>query len=213
MSDGNKQKSKSDYIVFFEEFVLPTIETCQNEISDENLKTEYKPVFLDKENYKKRYAKTFRANRRKLKDLFYGNDEHNYLNPMKLAAVLCHTLIECKPIRFEGNVQISEHTLSSYNSVWLANHLLINYKIAFLSSISLVFSQILAEKKPDKDSEFVKSGQLAQYGCYDRNSFQTNMIINLARNSLLGRDFDDLMFALMMFQWHEYTVKYFDLEK
>lgn len=213
MSDGHKQRSKSDYIVFYEEFVLPTIETCQNEITDVNFKAEYKPVFLDEESYRKRYAKTFRANRRKLKDLFYGDDEHNYLNPMKLAAVLCHTLIDCKPIRFEGNVNINQNTLSSYNAVWLSNHLLINYKIAFLSSISLVYSQILAEKKPDKESEFVKNGQLAKYGYYDRNSFQTNVIINLARNALLGRDFDDLTFALMMFQWYEYTLKCFDLTK
>ncbi len=211
MSDQNKHKSKSDYIVFYEEFVLPTIETCLKEISDPNFKVEYEPVFLDEASYRKKYAKTFRFNRRKLKDLFYGDDEHNFLNPMKLAAVLCHTLIDCKPIRFQGNVNINENTLSSYNSVWLANNLFINYKIAFLSSISLVYSQILAEKKPDVNSEFVKNGQLAKYGYYDRNSFQTNVIINLARNSLLGRDFDDLMFALMMFQWHEYTLKCFDI--
>ena len=211
MSDENKQKPKSDYIVFYEEFVLPTIETCLNEISDPNFRIEYEPVFLDEAGFRKRYAKTFRSNRRKLKDLFYGDDEHNYLNPMKLAAVLCHTLIDCKPIRFQGNVNINEHTLSSYNSVWLANNLLINYKIAFLSSISVVYSQILAEKEPDENSDFVKTGQLAKYGCYDRNSFQTNVIINLASNALLGRVFDDLMFALMMFQWYEYTLKCFDI--
>ena len=208
MSDEKKQKS--DYIVFYEEFVLPTIEICKKEISDSNFEDEYKPIF-DEASYRKKYAKTFRANRRKLKDLFYGDDDHNYLNPMKLAAVLCHTLIDCKPIKFDGDVVINESTLSSYNSVWLANNLLINYKIAFLSSISLVYAQILAEKKPGKESAIVKKGRLADYGFYDRNSFQTNVIINLARNALLGREFDDLMFALMMFQWHEYTLKNYDL--
>ena len=100
---------------------------------------------------------------------------------------------------------------------WIQNvmimeaELTIELKIAFLSSISVVYSQILAEKEPDENSDFVKTGQLAKYGCYDRNSFQTNVIINLARNALLGREFDELMFALMMFQWYEYTLKSFDL--
>ena len=184
---------------------------CLNEITDQSFKDQFSPSRISSQEYEREYAKKFRECRRNLKDLFYGDDEHHFLNPPKLAAVLCRTIMECKPIKFDNRAVIDEALISKKDYNWLANNLFINYKIAFLCSISLVYGQILAEKKPAKDSDFVISGQLASYGLYDRNSFQANVIVNLARNALMGREFDDLMFALMMFQWHEYTVKYYGL--
>ena len=202
---------KSDYYIIFEQFVKPTIDICLDEIDDEDFKRQFDPKPISSEVYEKKYAQKFRECRRNLKDLFYGEDEHHLLNPPKLAAVLCRTIIECKPVKFNKTVKIDDNIISQRDYNWLANNLFINYKIAFLSSVSLIYAQILAEKEPDVNSEFVKNGNLARYGIYDNNSFQANMIVNLARNALLGREFDDLTFALMMFQWHEYTINHYGL--
>lgn len=216
MGNENKQKPKNeqqgrqspDYLDLYDNHVLPTIKTCLDEMTDADFRQKYKPVFPNSKDYKKRYARAFRKNRRELKDLFYGDEEHGFLNPEKLAAVLCHTLIDCKPIKFSGNGTITSNTMSSADQRWSANHLFVNYKVAFLSSISVVYSKILAEKKPGQDSQILKDRTMARYGLYDQKSFQANVIINLARNAMLGREFDDLSFALMMFQWHEYTLLY-----
>ena len=203
--------NKSDYDIIYDQFVKPTIDACLNEIDDSNFKKQFSPVALQSNLYKKKFAKKFRECRRNLKDLFYGEDEHHFLNPTKLAAILCRTIIECKPIKFSNAAEIDYNSISKCDYTWLANNLFINYKIAFLSSTSLIYAQILAEKTPDINSEFVRNGNLARYGVYDGNSFQTNMIVNLARSALMGREFDDLSFALIMFQWHEYTLKYYNL--
>lgn len=204
-------KEKADYHVIYEQFVEPTISICLAEIDDDNFKKQFSPTRLGSEEYEKKYAKKFRECRRNLKDLFYGDDEHHFLNPPKLAAVLCRTIIECKPIKFSNTSSIDESLIGKKDYIWLANNLFVNYKVAFLSSISLIYAQILAEKEPNINSDFIKHGNLAKYGLYDGNSFQTNMIVNLARNALMGKEFDDLMFALMMFQWHEYTLNYYNL--
>lgn len=77
----------------------------------------------------------------------------------------------------------------------------LNYKIAVLSSLKLIYEQLLAEYKPKTESKILKIGRLADYNRYDNASLQTNLIINLARNAILGKEFDDLNYALMMFQW------------
>lgn len=209
---NSTEKNIADYIKIYQQDVAKVVQDCLDEM-DGTFKEEAEFFVIPSEKYLRSFSKTFRKHRRKLKDVVYGDDEHGLLNPTKLAAVLCHTIIDCKPIGFKNLKNIL--SISSYDKepVWLANNILINYKIAVLSSLRLIYEQLLAEYKPTTDSEILQIGRLADYDKYDKTSVQTNLIINLARNTLLGKEFDELNYALMMFQWQQYAIKQFNLSK
>lgn len=205
------EKNIADYIKIYQQDVSKVIKDCLEEVTDE-FKEKSGLYEIPSEKYLRSFSNCFRKHRRKLKDIVYGDDEHGLLNPTKLSAVLCHTIIDCKPIGFKNTKNVlSIYSSSNKDYIWLVNNILINYKIAVLSSLKLIYEQLLAEYKPKTESDILKIGRLADYNRYDNASLQTNLIINLARNAILGKEFDELNYALMMFQWQEYTIKEFKL--
>ena len=113
-TENEQQKQlRPDYLDLYYDYVVPTVETCMKEMTNLDFRREYDPVSLLSEDYKRKYVKAFRKNRRALTDLFYGDEDHGYLNPEKIAAVLCHTLIDCKPIKFTGRGTITANTIAS----------------------------------------------------------------------------------------------------
>ena len=206
----NSQK-KSDYEEIYNDIVKNTISVCLREMA-EDFKEQYGVCEIPDEDFYKKYSKVFRKNRRNLKDSFYGDDPHHFLNPFKVSAILCRTLIECKAIKFSANKVITSDIIKKNDNLWLANNAFVNFKIAFLSSVGLIYnlalSKLAKDEQKEAESYLIEYQQLINYNVYDECSFQTNIIVHLARNAILGKDFDDLMFALMMFQWYEYSIKY-----
>lgn len=209
----NDKINKPDYEDIYNNVVLKTIKTCIDEM-DDSFKLQYKVSEIPQQDFYKNYSKAFRQNRRNLKDFFYGENAHHFLNPFKISAILCHTLIECKSIKFGINFT-ADIVKKHQDNIWLADNVFVNFKIAFLSSVGLIYNLVLSDLVKvikDKDTrqkcELVTSGKLLDYGLYDECSFQANVIVHIARNALMGKEFDDLWFALMMFQWYEYSMKY-----
>lgn len=209
----NNERIKADYEKIYSQDVVKVVDDSLSEM-DANFRNETQAKDIMDKQYLCLFSKTFRKYRRRLKDIVYGNNEHGLLNPTKLASVLCHTLIDCKPIKFTSDKAefLINKSLESNDKIWLVNNVLINYKIAILSSLRLIYEDILASYKPAKGTEILNHGHLANYELYDNMSIQSNLIINLARNELLGQDFDELNYALIMFQWREYTIKQFALK-
>lgn len=204
-----KNSRTSDYLDFYNRYVIPITKAVYNDIEEE-FKSKYNPVIInDEDAYEKKYASTFRKNRRILKDYCYKSGEHDFLNQFKLAAVLCKTLMDCKRIKFDSNVQINRTEINKHDYKWLVHNLFINYKIAFFCSEALLFDTYLGKKKPDKEKdELCSIGHFYNYGTeYDDNTFVNNMIVQLARNCLAGVPFDYLTYALMMYQWYNYSLE------
>lgn len=176
----------------------------------------------------------YKLKRHETKMLFYKDgSRERLLDSRKLGAVVCVALINNKPIVFDEK-KAKEYALekkdqleqADYN-IWACNNILINFKIAYLSSISLVYYscmyclnkniQILED---DFDEEQRKAffdklkllKRLCNYPkCKEFDSFGVNMIVSLARTSLSNNEIDIEMYALQLWQIEMYTYRTLEL--
>lgn len=162
--------------------------------------------------------KQYRLLRKEFKELCYGSKKDSgLLDARKIAAVLCNTLIKQKPFVFDEAAAldfVTEKKKSLRNiqfNYWVVNNLFINYKLAYLASLQLIYLTLLddlfsseeTEKYAEKLNEI---GHLRRYPVSsESDSIDVSIVIGLARADMNGMDFDMLLFAMQLYQMEIYA--------
>lgn len=172
--------------------------------------------------------------RHKTKILFYKDSNRDLkLDSRKLGAVICVAIIDNKPIAFDEE-KAKDYALAKkaalskgdYN-IWACNNILVNFRIAYLSSISLVYYSCIYclnnripileidfsdSQKEDYYNKLIKLKRLCNYPkCQDFDSFGINMIVSLARTCLSDNEIDIEMYALQLWQIEMYAYRSLEL--
>lgn len=170
---------------------------------------------------------SYREYRSFLKKECYGTrSDEGLLDARKIAAVVCKALIKEKPISFDEEIALSQliqkrASLKKDNNdsesneelnYWIVNNYFINYKVAFLASIMIVYNVLLEELAHEgKNVETAKKlgllGELYKYpDSKGFDSFQVNVVIGLGRADMIGRELDTFLFAMLLYQMEMYTL-------
>ena len=98
---------------------------------------------------------------------------------------------------------------------YLASNHFINYKVAYLSALHLLyyfmFYEAVNKNWTDKDGHLVwkklssKKGLIQYISSEEEDSFDVNMIIGLARSDMYGKDLDLYFLSLQFYQIEMYT--------
>lgn len=210
-----KQMSKHFEEQIWEKAVKKAIILADKQVCDD-YKLEIDFQLKDLDEYKRTLSSIYEEKREWLKDIYFGiyNDSEKYLDMHKLSAVVCRSILACKPFTF--NVKKAE----KYNKKnkknddlnWIIDNYFVNYKVAVNSALLLNLFDLtdrLKEKKVYMIDEFVAN----YFSLYNKEpklwnnnheNFYSSLILNTAINDVNNRKFDYLGFATSMFQLQQY---------
>lgn len=164
--------------------------------------------------------KYFKKKRKELKIEFYGYGYENKLHRMdfhKLSSILCRTLLQYKV--FDFDIIECEKIAESKDGKdidWLVKNALINFRLAFYTSVVFLYQSMLFEYDNDENLEVFeklkKKGCLDLYERHNKNilngvheSFENSVVLDLAKRDINNKSFDFLMYATIMYQLEEYN--------
>lgn len=170
--------------------------------------------------------KYYQKKRLEVKQEFYG-DYHKEDSELdhrmdfhKIGAILCKTLIEYKIYDFDVNCcnRYVEQKNDPYDTDWMVKNVLINFRLAFYSSVVFLF-QAMRFEYYKSDARLYKilseKGKLDLYKESNTNirpvkeSFENCMILDLAKRDIKNRSFDYLMYAIVLYQLEEHNKRLF----
>lgn len=161
-------------------------------------------------------------------ECYHGKNEGDHsLDYRKASAILCSALIHQKPFSFNvsdalkdacNKEQLIQEThgknRKEFNR-YLANNVFINYKVAYLSALHLLYYfacyEAIDKKWMDKKGHPIweklssKKGLIQYISSKEEDSFDVNMIIGLARSDMYGKDLDLYFLSLQFYQIEMYT--------
>lgn len=160
-------------------------------------------------------SKFFQSRRSKLKMEYYGKEEENLeehrLDFCKLSAILCRTLIEYKVIKFDlAKCKVFQEKIDRTNVNWLVKNALVNYRIAFLTSIVFLYQSMLFRYKDEAFIDNLRHNKkLDLYSGYSREaeheSFENYIVLNLSKRDLENKAFDYLSYSAILLGLEEYN--------
>lgn len=206
----------SNFEFIWEKWIVPTVEKVFAQI-DENFKTKCNARILHCSEIKPKAEKYFQERRAQLKDDYYGQDgdkenEEHRMDFHKLSAIICRTMVEYKTVTFDLE-KCEQYSLEidPHDTNWLIRNSLINYRIAFLSSVVFLYNAMLF-KYQDEAQINQKLRDQRKLILYDsaqdiglHESFENYMVLDLAKRDINNRSFDYFMYAANMFQLEEYN--------
>lgn len=176
---------------------------------------------------------TYRNLRERLKRECYGtsDDEKLSLDARKIAAVICCALVAEKAVAFdedqaermlkEKEIQVQKEKKADRTDLneWIVNNFFINYKIAYLAGLRIIYRTLLAELLHDEMTK--KAGEeLNRNGCLFRyprtpklDNFDVNMVLGLGRSDLQHSEINSFMLALQFYQIEMYARQKLGLDK
>ena len=200
------------------------------------VKLEY--AYRDVSDFKKDVRLFYREKREWLKCVYLPHEQTPVLDEHKLGAIWCRTMLAFKPFYFDikaaekyvndkfGAAENSETDFDDVpnNSEWFTKNIYANYRVAFLISVGIVYLYLLYDCKENGESvpeylsdayEYFSSKKMFRCPVTTEahNDFQTSCIIALQKNDILGRDFDYLMYAMMLFQLEHYNRMCYYMQK
>lgn len=147
-----------------------------------------------------------------------SNDDHR-MDFHKIAALICRTMIEYKVFIFdvERCKQYADKNIDEYNTDWVVKNALVNFRLAFYSSIVFLYQSMLYTYSSKDEKIF---GKLQQKKCLDlynadkkqpsantvQESFENCIVLDLAKRDIANRSFDDFMYAIIMYQLEEHNI-------
>lgn len=170
---------------------------------------------------------TYRSIRSRLRLECYGtkNSEDN-MDARKMASVMCCTLMEQMAICFdtESAVSLMEDREAAFKARekksdriefnrWIVDNFFINYKIAYLTGLIIVYDTLMADllKKPDTAKFGEKLAQRGKIGQYPKTSgmdgFDVSMVLGLGRAGIRHEPINAFLLALQFYQIEMYTRK------
>lgn len=218
-NDALKQfcSSNSMFDIFWEKFIYPTIQNVLEDI-DQDFKNacDFKIAYDNVEEYREALRKTYREKREWLKEIYMPHSKSPVLDIHKLGSVICRSLIGNKPYSF--NVDDAKQFVmkkfgnapKEQNVNWFFSNIYANYKVAFYASIGAAYLNILYRCKKLDDAQSLSWFLAHPYlNFYEHNSchecFENSCMIALQKNDILGRSFDYLGYATMIYQLEQYN--------
>ncbi len=186
---------------------------------------------IDDEHYILELSQIYEEKRDWLRRIYFGEDaikrsvgkEDFWLDMHKIAAVLCRSILACKPISFNYKVAcdyLEKHDKSK-DINWLSKNFLINYKIAVDVAMGICFYDLIDRLGDDENKKKIEnvdglikklsnSGRLDYYSSptfkQNHSNFYISLIEMLATNDTHNRNFDYLSFATICFQLQNHNV-------
>lgn len=175
--------------------------------------------------------KDYKENRHQMKIECYSSaSKDDCLDSRKLGALICGALIHVKCIAIDekkafdySEKKKKELTIEEYN-IWAVNNVFINYKIAYIASWQFVFASsiyCLRNGVEMFEDDFSVKTKLKYADVLSENrgffpypkwkyfdSFGVNMIVDLARADINGRDLDLILYSMMLWQIEMYSLLY-----
>jgi len=154
-------------------------------------------------NQKNKIKNSYQLYNQFLKKKYHISNGDDRLDQHKIAACLCASIIDNKLIRFSVD-----------NSIQTGDELaLINYKLAFAASVSIVFDFLLDSYKNENDfAAFnkLKDNQEIFFPKTNKGhySYPLCMIYGLALNDIYGVTFDLITYANVMYLLEQYNKKH-----
>lgn len=229
--------SSRHFDFFWTKAIFPAIQSAKNEI-DDSFKKKTQLKFIDENEYYNDLKNMYKRKREWLKQKYLPHDEGPKLDFHKLGAIICRCIIGVKPVTY--NVDVAEEMLEMNNSAenmehsekidWAVSNLYINYKIAFFAAIGIAYADLLYwayrknELAESKNLPFAnlylefanrleKQQNLSFYpNPSSHENFVNSAIIALMKEDLLCRDFNYLMFSIILYQLQENTKRIIFLE-
>lgn len=228
----NQQDEKA-FDDFWNVVIMPVIDSSFNEM-DKDYVTITNAKCKDLNVLHDVIEKKYKELRHQTKILFYKeSNKDRLLDSRKLGAVICAVIANNRPIFFNED-EAGEYAQKkreifddkAYNE-WACDNFLVNFKIAYLASVGLVYHSCLyclSKNEPllEKDFEIEKKeafrnkleaiGRMCNYPkCLNFDAFGINMIISLARTCLSNNELDIEMYALQLWQIEMYTYRTLEL--
>ena len=211
----------------WKEAIYPSIQVCLSEMSEDF----YKLASVncqDLRSYKANLENVYKKKREWLKRSYLPQNPEPYLDFHKLGAIVCRSIIGLKPVKYDISAveklilhQEQRQTSHTAQIDWFIKNVYVNYRIALLSAVGLVYANLvhwaLTKKEQCTDdglvevyNEFmnraVQQGTLCPYvSSQSHENFEDSMVIALMKSDLLQRDFDYLGFATNLYQWEYFT--------
>ena len=152
-----------------------------------------------------------------------GRENGQSLDARKIAAVICYALIRKKPLVFDEKKAVEllaeqEELLNQQKNPdrtvlnkWIVDNFFVNYKIAYLAGLRVIFMTLLSEllEGPDtlEDGKHLAArGRLFQYPrCAGLDNFDVNMVLGLGRSDMKKDKISPFMLALQFYQIEMYA--------
>lgn len=214
-----KELSKHFDELLWSKFILPALTKAESDLNkDFSDYVGLKNIVSDE--YKMALSSIYEEKREWLKNIYFGDfktSEERCLDMHKIAAIICRSIIRCKPFTFDvekANEYKQNYKLDK-DLTWIINNYFVNYKVAVNSAFLITLYDLYdklgekaREEQPnDKILEMIKNFSEHGFEMYrssiiklEHESFYKSVILNLVINDTNGRNFDYLGFATMCFQ-------------
>lgn len=210
----------NNFRLIFETIVTPLIPQVESEMDEEfKLSTGFR--IKDLNSVCKQCQSFYERKKVELKKIFYGDrfslsDENTLLFDIhKVASISCYSLIKHKVFAFDENnaVQFIKQRKIE-DTTWIIDNALVNYKLAFHMSTSMIYYKLLYDANNQHNVELenaIKSQKgLSLYRTRDgHESFANSVILDLAKRDIHKRSFDYFLYSALLFQLEEYNKDFF----
>lgn len=214
MKNVNDSIMSSDFDFIWDEWLVPLINKLPTQM-DDNFKQYTGFEIRDLEPIKHNAKQYYLAKREAIKKEYYGDDKKHLMDFHKLSAILCRTLIEYKVYNFDTNLcskYIKEYQIDSKDTDWLVHNALINFRLAFYSSVILLYQSMLFNLKKESEELYTVLRNQKKLRLYAKEnagnvheSFENSLVLDLAKRDINNRSFDCFLYSTIMYQLEEYN--------
>lgn len=210
----------NNFRLIFENIVTPLIPQMSAEMDDAFVSSTGFRI-KDLSNCCAQCESFYERKKVELKKIFYGDkfslsDERILLFDIhKVASISCYSLIKHKIFAFDENRAVRFiRDRKIEDTTWIINNALVNYKLAFHTSVSMIYYKLLY----DADKQFnikLDNALKSQKGLslyktrVGHESFANSIILDLAKRDIHKRSFDYFLYSALLFQLEEYNKEFF----
>lgn len=220
----NNIEKLDNFKFILDSWIIPLVDKLKNQMDKEFI-VQCNVKIRPYKEFEKEINSFYHKKRKLLKLEYYGKDyEKDANNPHrmdfhKLSAVICRTMIEYKLFDFDVNAcydYIESRGISKDDTDWLVKNALVNFRLAFYSSVVFLYQSMIFcyDKSNDEEKKHIakRLRELKKLDLYinsnlsnSHESFVNCMILDLAKRDIDDRSFDYFMYSIIMYQLEEYN--------
>lgn len=229
----------NNFQYIWEEWIKPLSDDLYQQL-DNNFKVYCNVQKRDMDKLRYKAEKYYQSKRTEVKKAFYGEYhkgdslESHRMDFHKIGAILCRTLIEYKVYSFDIKrcKEYIKNNISPYDTDWSVQNALINFRMAFYTSVVFLYQSMLYsyKNKSINPAEGHKLYQkLLEQGTLDlyvnkfsmetaekvnetaekpdmvHESFENCIVLDLAKRDIGNRSFDYFMYAIILYQLEQHN--------
>lgn len=216
-----QMETLSNFQYMWEQWIMPLVDDLYAQL-DSDFKESCNVRIRDVDKIRGKAEKYYLKKREEVKRRFYGQyskgdsvNEHR-MDFHKIGALICRTLIEYKVYNFDVKScrKYIEEKINVYDTDWVVRNALINFRLAFYSSIVLLFNAMRFEYYQNNEKLYkrlCKKGKLDLYETKNtsvnrvKESFENCIVLDLAKRDIGNRFFDYFMYAIILYQLEEHN--------